>query len=59
MQSLPLSQSSKGSWSWEYRVGYISLLSDFVEIEKRLYSAVTKYESDPTTNVFIVLTKWD
>lgn len=56
MQSLPLSQSSKGSCSWEYRVGYISLLSAtaFVEIEKRLYSAVTKYESDPTTNVFIV-----
>jgi len=61
LHSLSRSQSSKGSYSWEYRGGYISLLSAkaFVEIEERLYSADTKNEPDPKTNAFIVQTKWD
>lgn len=61
MHTLPLSQSSKGSYSWEYRVGYASFLSAtaFVEIEERLYSADRKCESDPKTYVLIVQNKWD
>lgn len=53
---LSLFQSSKSTYSWVYNASYISLLSATasVDIDERLYSADTRYELDPHTNVFIV-----